>query len=68
MSKINTVQTHPESHAQLPMQPASVSPQAQTCRAPAGHRTLYVLGFGLLGAILTNALVFIYFASFYPSG
>ena len=32
------------------------------------HRTLYVLGFGIAGAIVTNALVFIYFAVVYASG
>ena len=34
---------------------------------PAGCRTLYVLGFGIAGAILANTLVFIYFASLYAS-
>jgi len=34
---------------------------------PTGRRTLYVLGFGIAGAILANTLVFIYFASFYAS-
>jgi hypothetical protein len=29
---------------------------------------LYVLGFGIAGAIVTNALVFIYFAVVYASG
>jgi len=29
---------------------------------------LYVLGFGIAGAIVTNALVFIYFAAVYASG
>jgi hypothetical protein len=29
---------------------------------------LYVLGLGLAGAILSNMLVFIYFAMFYGSG
>ena len=29
---------------------------------PSGHRMLYVLGFGIAGAILSNMLVFIYFA------
>ena len=29
---------------------------------------LYVLGFGLAGAILSNTLVFIYFAMFYAPG
>lgn len=35
---------------------------------PSGHHMLYVLGFGLAGAILSNMLVFIYFAMFYTSG
>jgi hypothetical protein len=35
---------------------------------PSGRRTLYVLGFGIAGAILSNTLVFAYFASFYVSG
>jgi hypothetical protein len=33
-----------------------------------GHQVLYVLGFGLAGAIVANALVFIYFAWLYASG
>ena len=37
-------------------------------QGPDGHRMLYVLGFGLAGAILSNILVFIYFAMFYASG
>jgi hypothetical protein len=35
---------------------------------PAGRRTLYVLGFGIAGAILANTLVFAYFASFLRLG
>jgi len=35
---------------------------------PSGHRVLYVLGLGIAGAIFSNALVFIYFASFYAPG
>jgi len=37
-------------------------------RNPADYRMLYVLGFSIVGAIVTNALVFLYFASLYPSG
>jgi hypothetical protein len=37
-------------------------------RDPADYRMLYVLGFSIVGAIVTNALVFLYFASLYPSG
>ena len=35
---------------------------------PTGHRSLYILGFGITGAIFANALVFVYFMSFYTSG
>jgi hypothetical protein len=35
---------------------------------PAGHRVLYVLGFGIAGAIFANAAIFAYFALFYASG
>jgi hypothetical protein len=31
-------------------------------------RTLYVLGFGIAGAILANALLFVCFTSLYASG
>jgi hypothetical protein len=37
-------------------------------QGPTGHRMLYVLGFGLAGAISANVLVFIYFALFYAPG
>jgi hypothetical protein len=37
-------------------------------RDGAHRRVLYVLGFGIAGAILTNAIVFVYFAAFYASG
>jgi hypothetical protein len=39
--------------------------------APQDHhegRTLYVLGLGIAGAILANAILLIYFASLYASG
>jgi hypothetical protein len=68
MSKIDTMERHIRKHEQVPLQSAAVSSQDETCPDPAGNRTLYVFAFGVLGAILTNALVFIYFASFYASG
>jgi hypothetical protein len=37
-------------------------------QGPTGHRVLYVLGFGIAGAIFENTIVFIYFALFYASG
>jgi hypothetical protein len=35
---------------------------------PSEWRTLYVLGFGIAGAILADALLFVCFASLYASG
>jgi hypothetical protein len=37
-------------------------------QGPTRHRMLYVLGFGLAGAIFANGLVFIYFVWLYASG
>ena len=34
---------------------------------PSGQRMLYVLGFGITGAVLSNMVVFIYFALLYVS-
>jgi len=68
MSKIDTVERHAGKREQIPPQPAAGSSQGESCQDPAGNRTLYVLGLGILGAILTNSLVFIYFTSFYASG
>jgi hypothetical protein len=46
--------------------PVSIS--REDTRDHASHRMLYVLGFGIAGAIVTNALVFVYFAVVYASG
>jgi hypothetical protein len=35
---------------------------------PAGRRVLYVLGFGIAGAIFANSAIFAYFVLFYASG
>ena len=47
---------------------ARISVSRDDTRDPADHRMLYVLGFGIAGAIVTNAFVFIYFAVVYASG
>jgi hypothetical protein len=65
MSKIDTVETHTGTDAQFSLQRAAVASQDETSPDPAGYRTLYVLGFGVLGVILTNTLVFTYFLLFY---
>jgi hypothetical protein len=68
MSKIETIKTRGASAAGSPLQPAPVPSPDERYRDPGENRTLYVLGFGVLGAILADTLVLIYFASFYTSG
>ena len=60
-----------EQHAREPAgfaAPVPISISRDDTRDPVDHRMLYVLGFGIAGAIVTNALVFIYFAVVYASG
>jgi hypothetical protein len=64
MSKINPVTTHGASAAGSPL----VTSLDERYRDPGEKRTLYVLGCGVLGAILADTLVLIYFASFYTFG
>jgi hypothetical protein len=68
MSKIDTVETRSDNQGKLPLQQAVVPSHDEASSDPTGSRMLYVLGFGVLGAILTNTLVFIYFTSFYVFG
>jgi len=67
MNKIKTVTTR-VSGAGSPLQSTAVPSQDERYRDSGENRTLYVLGFGVLGAILADTLVLIYFASFYTSG
>jgi hypothetical protein len=48
--------------------PVPISISRDDIHDPADHRMLYVLGFGIAGAFVTNALIFIYFAVVYASG
>ena len=66
MSK--TIKTRVASAAGTPLQPTPGPFQDERYRDPGGNRTLYVLGFGVLGAILADTLVLICFVSFYTSG
>ncbi|HEY7243139.1 MAG TPA: hypothetical protein VH678_04555 [Xanthobacteraceae bacterium] len=68
MSSLEAVERPIGRHAQASVQQRTAASQDEACSDPAGNRTLYVLGLGIVGAILTNGLVFIYFASFYASG
>jgi hypothetical protein len=67
MSKLDLTEQHAREHAGFAAQvPIPIS--RDDSRDHADHRVLYVLGFGIAGAIVTNALVFIYFAAVYASG
>ncbi len=68
MSKMDYVEIDNPGNAQQLVQPAAISSRDGLRSNPGGNRTLYVLGFAIVGAMLANALVFIYFASFYVSG
>jgi hypothetical protein len=65
MSKVDSIEEHERARFAVRM-PSLIS--RDDIRDPADHRMLYVLGFSIAGAIVANALVFLYFASFYPSG
>jgi hypothetical protein len=64
MSKLDLTEQHACERASAPV-PISIS--LDDTRDHVDHRVLYVLGFGIAGAIVTNALVFIYFAVVYAS-
>ena len=67
MSELDLTEQHARERVGLAARvPISVS--RDDTRDPADHRILYVLGFGIAGAIVTNAFVFIYFAVVYASG
>jgi hypothetical protein len=67
MSKLDLIEQHAHERVGFAARiPISVS--RDDTRDPADHRMLYVLGFGIAGAVVTNAFVFIYFAVVYASG
>jgi hypothetical protein len=67
MSKLDLTEQHARQRAGFAAQ-APIPISRDDSRDHADHRMLYVLGFGIAGAIVTNALVFIYFAVVYASG
>ena len=67
MPTLDSVDTHVSKRAPCASEAAIMISQDDARQDPSGHM-LYVLGFGLAGAILSNTLVFIYFAMFYASG
>ena len=64
MSELDFTERHARQRAGF-VAPVPISISRGDTRDHADHRMLYVLGFGIAGAIVTNALVFIYFALVY---
>jgi hypothetical protein len=69
MSKFASTEKYDPALARYTMgaEPITIS-QDQARQGPLGTRVAYLLGFGIAGAVLANALVFIYFASVVASG
>jgi hypothetical protein len=68
MSELNTAETNTSRQAHFDTQAPIMISRDDLRQDPAGRRTLYVLGFGIAGAIITNMAIFMYFTSFYASG
>ena len=68
MPAFDAADTHVSKRADCAWKAPIMISQDDARQGPSEHRMLYVLGFGLAGAILSNMLVFIYFAMFYASG
>ena len=68
MTKFDFAEIHISKRAHFAVQAPTMISQDDARQEPTGYRVLYVLGFGLAGAIFADTLVFIYFVSFYASG
>ena len=67
MSELDLTEQHARQRAGFAA-PVPISISWDDTRDPADQRMLYVLGFGIAGAIVTNAIVLIYFVVVYASG
>jgi hypothetical protein len=63
MAKLDTVNT-----IKCPTRVPIVESSNRDQKDPSEWRTLYVLGFGIAGAILANAMLFVCFTSLHTSG
>jgi hypothetical protein len=68
MTKFDSVEIPNSKRAHFAAEAPIMISQDDARQGPMGHQVLYVLGFGIAGAIFANALVFIYFAWLYASG
>ena len=67
MSELDLTEQHARLRAGF-VAPVPISISRVDTRDHQNHRMLYVLGFGIAGAIATNAIVLIYFVVVYASG
>jgi hypothetical protein len=67
MPAFDSAETHICRSARSAAQAPIMISHDDTGQDPAGRRVLYVLGFGIAGAIVANAGIFAYFALFYAS-
>jgi hypothetical protein len=68
MSELNSAEKHNTERAQFAVEAPIIISQDDAREGPTDHKVLYVLGFGIAGAILANMTVFLYFVSFHASG
>jgi hypothetical protein len=68
MSELDSAETHNTRPAQFTVEAPIIISQDHARQGPADHQVLYVLGFGVAGAILANMLVFIYFVLLHALG
>ena len=65
MPTFDSAEMHTSERAHFAAETPIVISQNDARQDPAGYRVLYVLGFGIAGAIFANAALFAYFALFY---
>jgi hypothetical protein len=68
MSELDSAEKHNPERAQFAVEAPIIISQDDARQGPTDHQVLYVLGFGIAGAILANMTVFLYFVSFHAAG
>jgi hypothetical protein len=68
MTAFDSTETHISRRAHSASEVSIVTSQDGARDDPTGRRVLYILGFGIAGAMVANAIIFGYFALFYVSG
>jgi len=68
MSELESTEKHNTERAQLVVEAPIVIPQDDPHQDPTRYHVLYILGFGIAGAIVTNMTLLLYFVSLHASG